>query len=73
MFGEILDLAILGTFIWVIGKDGKKHKVKVKNEEHRQKLLAQNRKMKAELAQKNKPIGTKKRVVRKKKKSEWDW
>jgi hypothetical protein len=72
MFGEILELGMLATFIYVIGKDGKRHRVKVKNEEHRQKLLAQNRKMRAELKKKNKPV-IKKKVIRKKKKSEWDW
>jgi hypothetical protein len=70
MFGlSFLELAEVGLFVWVLDKNGNRHKVKVKNEEHRQKLLAQNRKMRAEL-RKNKPM---KKVVKKKKKSDWDW
>jgi hypothetical protein len=73
MFGlSFLELAEVGLFVWVLDSNGNRHKVKVRSEEHRQKLLAQNRKMRAELKKKNKPI-IKKRVVRKKKKSEWDW
>ena len=54
MFGEILGLAALATFVWVIDEHGNRHKVEVKSEEHRQQLLAHNREMRKKLAAKNK-------------------
>lgn len=77
MFGlSLLDLVEVGAFIWVVDKFGNRKKVKVRSEAHRQQLLAQNRKMRAQLAAKkaqSKPWVTKKRVVRRKKKSDWDF
>jgi hypothetical protein len=46
MFGmPFLGLAEAGIFVYVLDKNGKKHKVKVKSEAHRKKLLAQNKEM----------------------------
>ena len=53
MFGDLLGLAIVGSFIYVLDENGKKHKVEVKSEEHRKKLEAQNRAMRKKLAAKN--------------------
>ena len=53
MFDGLLDLAVVGAFIYVLDENGHRHKVKVKNEEHRRKLEARNRRMKAKLAGKS--------------------
>jgi hypothetical protein len=80
MFGDLLGLALLGTFIWVIDENGNRHKVKVQSEEHRQKLLAQNRAMRKKLAAKNhgktvkrhKSITSTRKPAKKKKSKDYD-
>jgi hypothetical protein len=57
-FGSLLDAVV---FVWVVDKvTGKRKRVRVSSEAERQRLLAQNRKLKEQLARKRKKVTKKK-------------
>lgn len=71
MFGELLEA---GLFVWIVDKYGNRKRVRVKNSEEKEKLLARNRALKAKLKKKTKGNFRKKVIKRvKKQKSLWDY
>ena len=71
MFGELLEA---GLFVWIVDKYGKRKRVRVKNSEEKEKLLARNKALRAKL--KKKTSGKFRKVVKrrvKKEKSLWDY
>ena len=61
LFGNLLEL---GLFVWVVDSMGHRHKVYVKNETEKKRLIAKNKALRAKLAKKT----TKKKAVHKKRK-----
>ena len=53
MFGDLIGLAVVGSFIYVLDENGHRHRVRVRDEEHRRQLEEQNRRMRAKLAGKS--------------------
>ena len=53
MFGDLIGLAVVGSFIYVLDENGHRHRVRVRDEEHRRQLEEQNRRIRAKLAAKS--------------------
>lgn len=58
LFGNLLEL---GLFVWVVDSLGHRHKVYVRNNAEKQRLIAKNKVLRAKLAKKT----TKKKIVKK--------
>ena len=53
LFGDLLEL---GLFVWVVDSMGHRHKVYVKNDAEKQRLIAKNKALRAKLEKKNKKV-----------------
>jgi hypothetical protein len=51
LFGTLLGL---GLFVWVVDEMGHRHKVYVKNDAEKRRLIAKNKALREKLAKKNK-------------------
>ena len=51
LFGELLGL---GLFVWVVDSMGHRHKVYVRNDAEKKRLIAKNKALRAKLAKKSK-------------------
>ena len=58
MFGELLGL---GLFVWVVDEAGHRHKVYVKSDAEKNRLIAKNKALRTKLAAKKKVVHKKKR------------
>ena len=56
------NLITLGMFVWVVDSLGHRHKVYVKNDAEKQRLIAKNKALRAKLAKKK---TTKRKIVKK--------